>query len=105
MGVVEKLVEHVAKNKFSPISPYLFHLYHHSKVQDSTEVVSYDIGIAILKYGLTDEIEKEFEEEEEAQKEKHNLIDPQERQRKSTDSASQGKLLAPKEGEPNQIPP
>jgi len=26
--VVSKLVDHVKKSKLSPISPYLFHLYH-----------------------------------------------------------------------------
>jgi len=39
-AVMEKLVEHITRNKFSSISPYLFHLYHHSEVLNNPEVVS-----------------------------------------------------------------
>jgi len=62
-----------------------------NEVLNNPEVVSYDTEIAILQYGLTDEIEKgthESEEENEGQEEKHDLIDPQERRRKLTDLAS-----------------
>jgi len=43
---VGKLDEHVAKSKFIPISPYLFHLYHHAEVLNNTKVVAYDTGVA-----------------------------------------------------------
>jgi len=62
-------------------------------------------GIAYLKYGLIDEEETrqpESEEKEELLEEKQDLIDLQEKRRKSTDSASRGKLPTMEEGEPNQ---
>jgi len=95
--VVGKLAEHVRRGKTSPISLYLFHLYHHKEVLDNTKLVSYDIGIGFLKYDLTDGIEKDSEEEE-----KQSLIDSQEKWRKLTNPASQRKLrIRKKEGPAN----
>jgi len=84
----------------------VFHLYHHTEVLNNPEVVAYDIGVAILKYGLTDEVQKgnpESEEEEELPEEKQDLIDLRDKQRKSTDPASRGKLPMLEGREPSQL--
>jgi len=72
-AIVPKLAVHVSRSKFNPISPYLFHIYHHTEVLNNPEVVAYDTKVTVLKYGLIDKVETEnpeSEEEEEFPEEK-----------------------------------
>ena len=62
-NVVSKLVAHLAKGKQSPISPYLFHLYHSKEILSAQEAVIYETGATILRFELTSELEKEVVEE------------------------------------------
>lgn len=68
-AVVAKLAEHILRSKHSPICPYLFHFCQHKEILNNPEIVAYDTGATILKYGLTDEVKTrpnpESEEEEE----------------------------------------
>ena len=57
-GVVAKLVETLGWNKSSPISPYLFHLYHSRELLNHEELLVYNLGQARFHYNLTDEKDK-----------------------------------------------
>ena len=52
-AVVAKLVEGARKLKASPIGPYLFHLYRGQELLSKEEMVAYEIGLDLLKYGCT----------------------------------------------------
>ena len=56
-SVVTKLVEATRKLKAMPIEPYLFHLYVGQEVLCWEEMVTYDIGLDLLKYNCTPEAE------------------------------------------------
>jgi len=92
-GIVSKLANHVGKSKLSPISPYLFHLYHQVEVLSSKEMIEYNIGVSLLKYGLTSEVKLGHpKSEDEELEEEEQLVDHKERWRKSTDPALRKKL-------------
>ena len=52
-AVVAKLVEGARKLKATPIGPYLFHLYRGQELLSGEEMVAYEIGLDLLKYGCT----------------------------------------------------
>ena len=54
-AVVAKLVEGARKLKATPIGPYLFHLYWGQELLSGEEMVAYEIGLDLLKYGCTPE--------------------------------------------------
>ena len=56
-AVVAKLVEGARKLKATPIGPYLFHLYMGQEVLNGEEMVAYDIGLDLLKYDCTPELD------------------------------------------------
>jgi len=95
--VVTKLASNVARAKYIVIAPYLFHLYHYHELFDLQEVTEYKTGLHLLQYDLTSEIPKETDEEDEEEKgQKLNN-----KRRKLTDLASQGKAPEPETGGPS----
>ena len=56
-AVVAKLVEGARKLKATPIGPYLFHLYMGHEALSKEEMVAYDIGLDLLKYNCTPELD------------------------------------------------
>jgi hypothetical protein len=80
--VVTKLTDQVKKNKYSPLSPYLFYLYRYGEVLTPEEVTIYETGCKLLKYGLTHELQEdqhegeEEEEEHEEPEEKESMCEP-----------------------------
>ena len=63
--IVKKLVENVMKPvKSSPISTYLFHLYHQRELLNTEEMVQYWTGMEITKYECSFDDQQEVEEEE-----------------------------------------
>jgi len=92
-GIVSKLTDYVKKSKLSPINLYLFHFYYQAKVMNSEEMIEYNTRVSLLKYGLMSEVEPgRLKSEDEEPEEEEQLIDYKERQRKSTNSTSRGKL-------------
>jgi hypothetical protein len=93
-AIVSKLAANVGKAKTSPIGPYLFHLYHHAELLSDAQMVECTSRSTIVHYGLTNEVEAKQStiEEEEDREEEEQLLD--QRQRKSTDPSSRGKLPA-----------
>ena len=74
--LVSQLVGRVGKSRATPLSPYLFHLYHHQELLTSNEEKIWRNQESVLKYGESetdDEVhsdsgsEPESEEEEEEQ--------------------------------------
>lgn len=103
--VVAKLAGHVAKSKYSPISPYLYHLYHHKEVLALDEIVTYNTGSKILKYGLTNELEPDHpeskeEKEAEAKEAKEDALERWGRRRKSIDPAARRTPPCPEPTQP-----
>ena len=56
-AVVAKLVEGARKLKATPIGPYLFHLYMGQEALNREEMVAYEIGVDLLKYDCTPELD------------------------------------------------
>ena len=56
-AVVAKLVEGARKLKATPIGPYLFHLYMGQEALNREEMVAYEIGLDLLKYNCTPELD------------------------------------------------
>ena len=54
--VVEKLVSALEKGKPSPISPYLFHLYHKNECLRRGEMEELEVAKKYLEYGINLEI-------------------------------------------------
>ena len=52
-SVVAKLVDGVRKFKATPIGPYLFHLYMGQELLNGEEMVTYEIGLDLVKYDCT----------------------------------------------------
>ena len=52
-----KLVEGARKLKATPIEPYLFHLYMGQEVLNGKKMVAYEIGLDLLKYNCTPELD------------------------------------------------
>ena len=52
-AVVAKVVEGARKLKAMAIGPYLFHLYRGQELLSREEMVAYEIGLDLLKYGCT----------------------------------------------------
>ena len=50
--LVGKLISGLEKGKPSPISPYMFHLYHRFECLRSEEVETLDIAQHMLEYGI-----------------------------------------------------
>ena len=55
--VVAKLMEGARKLKATPIGPYLFHHYMGQEVLSTEEIVAYNIGLDLLKYNCTPELD------------------------------------------------
>ena len=55
--LVGKLVSRLEKGKPSPISPYLFHLYHRFECLRREEMETLDIAKHMLEYGVSPEAE------------------------------------------------
>ena len=51
-SVIARLVEGTKKYKATPIGSYLFHLYVEQEVLLLEEMVAYDIGLDLLRYGI-----------------------------------------------------
>lgn len=77
-GVVTKLVDHVGKSKSSPISPYL----------SPDEIVTYNIGLEILKFGLTGKLELDHPKSNEEEIPDEEPLEIQNVKRKSKDPRS-----------------
>jgi rRNA processing protein Krr1/Pno1 len=90
-AVVAKLAANMSKAKTSPIGPYIFHLYHFSELLSAAEIVEYNTGMEILRYGLTEEVEMEeaggMDEDPEPEA---PMSEP--KRRKNTNPDSRGKL-------------
>ena len=56
-AVVAKLVEGARKLKATPIGPYMFHLYMEQELLNEEEMVAYEIGLDLLKYDCTPELD------------------------------------------------
>ena len=56
-AVVAKLIEGARKLKATPIGPYLFHLYRGQELLSREEMVAYEIGLDLLKYGCIPELD------------------------------------------------
>jgi len=97
--VVAKLAEHAPKAKQRSNSPYLFHLYQHQEVLSHQELVQYQAGLDMAKYGLVKELQNEekVEEDPAPMEAEEPLADK--RQRKSTDPRARGKAVTPDRGE------
>ena len=57
--LIAKLVEEAQKLKATPIGPYMFHLYMGQEVLSAEKMVAYNIGLDLLKYDYTPELEPE----------------------------------------------
>ena len=53
-----KLVEGARKLKATLIGPYLFHLYKGQELLSGEEMVAYEIGLDLLKYGCTPDLDQ-----------------------------------------------
>ena len=51
--IIGKLVENVRKGKATPIYPYLFHMYKEQYVLLHGEIVTYNLGLELVKYNCT----------------------------------------------------
>lgn len=87
-AVVTKLADHVVKSKSNPINPYLFRLYHHREVLLSDEIVTFNIGSEILKYGLTNKLEPGNPKSDEEENPKEEPPETQSTRQKSTNPGS-----------------
>lgn len=94
-GVVIKLADHVGKSKSSLISPYLFHLYFHHEVLSPNEIVTYNIGLEILKFGLTGELEPDHPKLDKEEIPDEEPLEIQNVKWNSIDLESQGKAPVP----------
>ena len=56
-AMVAKLVEGARKLKATLMEPYLFHLYMGQEVLNVEEMVAYEIGLDLLKYDCTPELD------------------------------------------------
>ena len=106
--VVGKLASGLIKARTSPLSPYLFHLYHSQELLFSEEKNVYKTGLEIMSYGLTSEIEGDDDdtEGEEGEETPEVPVPPpkKETKRKITDPASRGKPPSPPVLDPPQEP-
>jgi hypothetical protein len=106
-GLVRKLAETASRGKPSPISPYLFHLYHAKEVLTAEELLTYKAGLDIAKYNLTEEIHadgRQLDSEAEGVPDEP-LDDKREKRRKRTDPASRGAQPSPDQAGPSQPAP
>ena len=106
-SLVAKLVENLAKPKPTPICPYVFHLYHHQEILNHKEMVEYNTGLDMVKFGLTEELEKmekATEDEAGSEEDEEEPTPLEKRKRKSTDPSARGKAPSPERGEPSHAP-
>ena len=92
-----KLADHVTRAKASPVSTYLFHLYHQQELLSAAEIIQYDTGKTLLSYGLSGEEAEDPVESEPEELPEERLTDPRTKKRKSTDPGS--RIKPPDNGE------
>ena len=67
-------MEGARKLKATPIGPYLFHLYMRQEALSGEEMVAYDIGLNLLKYDCTPELDLDQDQGSPTTQGAHRLI-------------------------------
>ena len=98
-SVVLRLLSNLGKNKTSPLSVYLLHLYQHRELLTAEELTDYNTGMVMLEYNCEVEPDPETLDSEEDEP-------PRVGRRKSIDPAKRGeKDLMPDTTDPTQADP
>jgi hypothetical protein len=97
--LVAQLTSRVGKSRATPVSPYLFHLYHKEELLSGEEEKTWNAQEMLLKYGESetdDEAPSESGSEEEEEEEEDTPMPPTKRTKmKSTSKSPQGKGKSP----------